>query len=207
MQLARLFLIAPALLATAFAGGCGTQTTVSSWSAQTPPGAPFRRILVIGVLDNVADRTAFEHKFADRLGRRGIEAVPSVSVAGDDKFDRERLEALVERTGTDAVLISDLTGVEEQEVHHPPRTYTVPRTHYMGGYYGYYHTVWEQVREPGYTSRHTVVRLETNLYVAADESLAWSARSRTLDPPSALDAMDSVIDALIQDLAAKGLLP
>ncbi|BCX88892.1 hypothetical protein MIN45_P1262 [Methylomarinovum tepidoasis] len=193
-------------LAVVLVGGCGTATQVESWiSGETK--RPIRHLLVIAVVPDEPGRVIFEDKLVKALARAGVEVMPSYEVATVSHWrDHEALRFLVRRLGVDSVLIVTLKGVEEREIRHPPRSYRVPRT-YGWGYYGYYHTVWEEVHQPGYTVRQTVVRLETNLYDAESEKLLWSARSATIDPKSALDAMDSFIGALIDDLQDKGLLP
>ncbi len=184
--------------------GCGTTTRIQSW-VDSRNARPIHHALVIAVVSRESDRVILESKLVAALRQAGVQATPSHAVAQVPHWDdRAALRALVDRVGADTVLIVTLQGVEEREIHHPPRTYVVPRSY---GYYGYYHTVWEEVHEPGYTVRQTVVRLETNLYDVEREKLMWSGRSETVDPKSALDAMDSFVRVMIDDLRDKGLLP
>ncbi len=191
------------VLALLLTGCASTETELSSWVDPQAKAVHPSHVLVIAMVDKETTREVFENKIAEKLQSSGVKVTPSHKVSNITHWDNKaQLEALIQGVEADSVLIADLIGVEEEEMVHPPQTYSVP----VGGYYGYYHAGWQTVHQPGYISRHKVVRLESNLYDARTDRLIWSARSKTLDPKNAIDAMDSVVAAMIDDLKEKGLI-
>lgn len=200
----RLTFICLVVLALMLAACASTQTELASWvDPRLSKIFRPRHVLVVAVVDNDSSRRIFESEIAKALKAAGTEATPSHEVSQTLHWDsKAELDALIRQMGADSVLIADLIGVEDKEVVHPPQTYSVP----VGGYYGYYMHGWQTVHQPGYVTRHKVVRLESNLYDAATNQLVWSARSETMDPKNAIDAIDSVVTAMIKDLKTKGLI-
>ncbi len=186
------------LIATMLVVACATtKTELTSWVNPQRGSFRPRHVLVIAVMHKETMREVFEHKMVDQLRAAGLKATSSHQVSPASHWDdKALLEALIDEVGADSVLITEFIGLEEEEVVHPPQTYSVP----AGGYYGYYMHGWRTIHQPGYITRHKVVRIESNLYDAKNDRLIWSASSRTIDPETALDAMDSIIAAMMSDL-------
>lgn len=196
-------LMAGMIMILLFSACTTTKTELSSWVNPQVGHFHTRHVLVIAVVPREPMREVFESKIVEELQAQGIKATPSFKVSRISHWqDKTQLESLIHELRADSVLIAELIGVEEKEVVHPPQTYSVP----AGGYYGYYMYGWRTVHQPGYVTRHQVVRIESNLYDARKDQLVWSARSQTIDPENALNAMDSVIAAMMADLKDKGLI-
>ena len=77
---------------------------------------------------------------------------------------------------------------------------------YYNSFHGYYSHVYNYVQVPGYTTQHLIVRLETNLYEAADRSLLWSAQSQTVDPESLEKLIAELTKEITSGLADAGFM-
>ena len=181
----------------------GTKLT-HTWVDESRRGQPVSDILVIGVTykEREAVRRSFEERFAARLRAVGVDAISSgdaISIPTDLKLEKEDILKAVKKYNNDAVLVTHVAGKEDREAYTPPaRNY--------GGYYGYYGRIYGHTHSPGYTRTHKLVRLATNLYDVETEKLIWSGKSETLDPDSTQQAIDAVINLLIEDMQKNGLL-
>ena len=185
---------------------CGTVTKVpTAWKDPAYKGEGFARIFVIGIGENDGSRRLFEDHLAKELAKRGVVAEASYSrLPSTARLTEGAIQEAMLGGKFDAVTISHLVGEEQQTEYVPPRSYTVPRTY--GGYYGYYHSHWDVVHQPGYYKTNTIVRLETNLYDAGNADLVWSGQSNTMNPSSVADTIASATQAVAKQLAKDGVL-
>lgn len=198
-----ILLLATAAIALA---ACSTTRTIGEWRDPAYTGGPFQSVLVIGVSDRDAARRQFEDRFVSALEAAGTEAVASHRLLGTDtKIDEASVRDAIAGRDIGGVIVTHLIGVDEETVYHPP-TWQPGWPYYYGGFYGYYSRVYNYVYEPGYYTRHTLVRLETNLYDAAKENLVWSMQSETVDPESVASIIGSQIDLAVEQLAQAGLI-
>lgn len=199
------------LLAAVVAAACSVATpskTAISRSERVAAyeGMAFQSLFVIGVGEDNEARKLFEDAFADALVAGGARAQPSWGLLPQSTLIAEQdLEAAVGTGDFDGVLITRLVSVEEEQEYVEGRTYSErhPRYRY---YKGYYKGSYKVVHEPGYYETRTTYRLETNLYAASDGSLVWSADSRTVNPDSIEEGIDSVTIAMVAKLKEEGLL-
>src|SRR5215217_7272847 len=101
------------------ASGCASTQLAQVWKAPQP-GPPARKVLVVAVVPSETSRRMMEGTLADRLKKRGLEAVPgnSLTPAGE-ALDRAKLEELVRRDGYDAVLVSRYAGTTDSTTYMP----------------------------------------------------------------------------------------
>jgi hypothetical protein len=187
---------------------CATTRTklTKTWTDESYQGSKFTDVMVIGVTEVEATRRSFENRFVNRLKATGIEAVSSAAVLpSETKLDKDKIVSEIKRRGVDAVLVTHLVEVEEEEISSPLTTQARPDD-YHGGYVEAYAAAYDSVHHPEYTVK-VKVRLETKLYDAKADKLIWSAESTTMQAGSDAEAMNSVIDALVKDLQKSKLLP
>lgn len=192
-------------LVLALTVACATRTKLSNvWKAEADLPA-VRKVLVVGIAPSESGRRAYEDAFAAALAARGADAVTSYrQIPAEQGLSEASVRSAVRGRDFEGVLVTRLLGVEEDTEYVPPTAYVTP------GYYGYglYGYMGGGVSySPGYTVRHTTVRLETHLYDARTARLLWAAHSDTFDPDSTDDVIRSVTDKLSERLAADGLLP
>lgn len=208
MMRIRIYGILLILLLSVILGACSPLTTLTlTWNDDTYSKVPLTDVLVLGISEDPLRRRLFEDSFVQAFTKQGSQATASYRVLpSSQKLDQDRVKHIVSSSNFQVVLATHLLGVDEEEVYHPPRSYIVPRSYFVGGIYRHYVTIWDYIHEPGYYSQHVAVRLETNIYDAATERLVWSARSETLDPNSTTELIESTVNTITDKLREQKFL-
>jgi hypothetical protein len=151
-------------------------------------------------------RRAYEDTFVAALEARGVQAKAAHRLAPDGGLaDTRTARRIIDASGAQAVLVTHFAGAPAGGTTPSPRAYVTPSLY--GSLFAYYGLVYDNVTEPGYYARHSVLQLETNLYDAERERLVWSARSAAIDPRSEQTTISDVIGVVVESLASSGFLP
>jgi hypothetical protein len=121
---------------------------------------------------------------------------------GDENYISEKIKEL----GVDATLVTRLVDKKTIQTYYPPQMYYTPAPYYRG-WHGYYRNSYQYMVGPGYTATDEAVVLETNIYSTQNNQLIWSALSETFIEGSSESLIQSLVQKLIKDMAAKDLLP
>ena len=93
-------------------------------------GAPYGRLMIVGLAGNPRARDHYENAFVDKLTNYGVVAVASVNVVPEiGDIDRETVESWLAEFRLDGVIVTRVTTTE------PPRNY-VPPHNSLAGWYG-----------------------------------------------------------------------
>lgn len=195
-----------------------TKTTLDiTWDDKNYDAAQIQKILIIGLSDDEVVRRAFEEGMKKELLKTGVAVIAGINDLSDS--DRKNLKALkkhFKNQGVDAVLVSRLVAVDHKSQYIPGR-YDYMRTDsgfngpygsygYYGNFYGYYYPSYREVYTPGYLKTTEIVRIETNVYETQQNKLIWSAVSKTFDPDSTTDTLNSLNKAISAKLVEDGFL-
>lgn len=198
---------------TLFLWSCSSARLTDSWKNPDYVNYDLHNVVVVGLTKNVTGRMIYEERLKNELNKRGIHAEQSVNVFKDDFKNTRQSEEDIERqvmnlaeSGYDAVLISAVTGINENVSYtHPyPRTYLSLRR--FGRYYYWYQNVYF---EPGYYKEHKTYHIETSIYniKSNDErSLIWVGSFDIVDPKNVSDTVDDYIMAVISSLENEQLI-
>ena len=206
------------MIAAAALTACSNTKTSIPQSYRNPgyEQTVFKKLLVIGVAENEESRKAFEGAFVKAIANEGGAAQSSWDVLPkSEQLTEEEIRTAIEAGNFDGVLITRLLSVDKEQEYTPASTYNNPRTRYYSGgggmygygFYGFYGTTYAKVHEPGYFETSTKIRLETNLYSAANDGLVWTGQSDTVDPKSIPDARESMTTAVAKKLKEEKLIP
>lgn len=141
--------------------------------------SPYENILVVSLFESFDMRRYLEQEIVGKLEDRGIQAVASTSrMDTRTPVTRQTFLDMVEATGADAVLVTQLVDLETEAKMKNMRaesTYNVRPT--------YYYNVWSveltEYREPPTLNlKHTIV-LATQLYSAAQKQPVWAIESES----------------------------
>lgn len=196
----------PAIAATlAFAGiavaGCGPKTSITQvWSAEvTPSTPPMKKILVMAMRMDEANRRSLEDVFVAELARHGVQGVQAYKLFPQGLPDRAKAEAAVHSIEADGILAANFKGTQERLTYSPGS--------YAGGFWGGYYG-WGYGYSGAYVYTDYIVNLETTLWDArAGDTVVWSALTNTTNPSSGNDFVNSVTEKVIPAIAARGLIP
>jgi len=136
-----------------------------------------------------------------------------MELSGMDKYSfRTIVECAVKGSDVDAVLITHLVSIDEEDIYRLSLDYQPAygpvyyETGYYGNMYGYHGYVTTYVQQPGYFTHEQTYILETNLYDVKTEELVWTTRSSTFAPDSMDDAIKELTGQVIDDLVSRNII-
>jgi len=195
-----------ALGTAALLAACSTTRVTGTWSDPAFTPRPLTSVMVVGVSKEQTARRLYEDQLVQLLAERGVRAVPSYASVPADAgafADPQRLEAAARAAGVDAVLSSQVRGVDQQTTVVPGTVGMMPGPWGVGwgGFYG------RAFYQPPMVTTWTTVRIESLLFdVKADRTVF----AVTTDSDAGSGAQDRIIRELSQlvvdQLAAKGFL-
>lgn len=179
---------------------CATKRPVMEWQDEGFSAA-LNNILIIAAIERSTRRRVFEDEFVDALAALNVDATPSYELMTTSMtISRQTVEAAIKGQDIDAVLVTRLLGVKEEEVYHPPTYYDHHRS-----YHGYYTHALESDNR-AYYRRFKVLMLETNIYDARTKELVWSMQSESIEPSTPRNLIEEQIALTIQTLQTRGLI-
>lgn len=195
------------LLTALVLSGCAKGTKVERIRHEARAvGAPYSKILIVGVTPNEGLRWRWERLMASTLGDEGITAWASVREMGyDTPLNRDSVTAAVRKTGAEAVLISRLIHqkVKPEEVEERTDTKVlrsdelVSDSGFIIDFFSYNYT---DIKEPSYTLLTSTVKIASDLYDAQIGKLVYSLRTTTYQKQTEWEVLDEVTIAIAKRL-------
>lgn len=192
---------------------CSSTRLIDSWKSSEYTNFQPKKVLIVGMTDNLTARKIFEQNLKNEFTRRGIEAVESYDVFGsafmDSKQTEEQINEEVNRLvgdGYDSVLISAVKGVDEKTSYSGDQFVTGYYWRRFGRYYYRYQDVYFQ---PGYYKDYKVYHIEASLYnikLNNDKSLVWVASYNIVDPNSISATVHDYVKTIIQSLENESII-
>jgi len=199
MLIRRVLMVSAALALAA----CASSTTLrDSWYDTAYRGGAFRKVVVLGVASDGAERRTFEDIAVSRLQAAGVDAVPSYRFLPEDgRVPEGRLDEAVRASGADGVWMSRVRSINRRiDVYQT----MVPGSAMWGpGWYGMY-TGWYPMTE---VRQYDIALIETSVFDARTRSLVWAGVSETYEPRSVEKDAPGFADVIIKALRERGLLP
>lgn len=197
-----ILLIVPFLLLN-----CSSIQVVDSWKNEGILFFKPQKLLVVGVTDNLTARKIFEEKLKNEFLKRNINAVESTSIFDEAFTDSEKSEEEIQQMiaglsekGFDAVIISAVKGVDEQNSYYPGY-YTI---NYNWTRFGkYYYRYQDIYYNPAYYNDYTIYRVETSIYninEQSDKSLVWVGSLNIVDPQSIKNTVNEYVATIMKRL-------
>jgi len=194
----RLFIALTAVIVAA----CASTTLTNSWRASDYSGQ-LTSLMVVGVSKQASVRRVFEDEFVIKLRERGIKAVPSYTLIGQDgPVGAEQLREAVDTADIEAVIITRLVRVDKQVAVTPSTPAPVRRPYY----YGYYSTAWVGYYEPATVHQYEVVTAETTVFVRDRAEPVWSGTTETFAPENLRKETAGFAATVMKALADDGLI-
>ena len=179
---------------------CGPSTKLEkTWADPSFTKAnakPFKKVLVVGQLDNESNRRIAEDKMAAQFAPGvGFQSYTYLT-AGDT--DRAKVASKLKGEGFEAVIIMHLDKVDE----------SVSYVQGSGGYYGGYYGGWYGYHggSQGYHQEDKAYSVETNIFSLETDKLLWSGTTKTMNPSSVSKTLDEIIQAIKWHLVLMAIL-
>ena len=192
---------------------CSSTRMVDSWRSQEYNNYIPKKVLIIGVTENLTARKKFESQLSKELINRGIEAVESYNVFKPTFTSLKQTEEDIEKevgkiynNGFDAILISAVKGVDEKTAY----TGDWFRTDYYWRRFGRYYYFYQDVYfDRGYYNKYNIYNIESSLYNLKennDKSLVWVASYNVVDPSSINTIVNDYVQSIIKSLEKEGII-
>lgn len=192
---------------------CSTARMTDTWVNKEYTNYQPKKVLIVGLTDNLVARKMFEEQLKTEFINRGIDAVESYDVFKPTftslKQTEEDIEKEVKRIsneGFDAILISAVKGIDEK-VSYSGDTYR--RDYYWRRFGRYYYLVQDVYLVEGYYNEYEIYHIEASLYNLKennDKSLVWVASYDIVDPKRINTTVTNYVTAIIKSLEEKRLI-
>jgi hypothetical protein len=195
-MIARPLMMAAAALALA---ACASTTLRDAWYDTAYTGGSFRKVLVLGVSNNVSERRIFEDIMSGRLAATGVDAIPAYRYLVDDgKVPEPALDAAVRASGADGLLMSRVRAIDRRT---SITTTMAPAPGF--GWYGLY-SAWYPMTD---VRQYDIALVETSLFAADGKRVIWSGMTETYEPTSVAKDAPGFADVIVKALQQRGLVP
>jgi hypothetical protein len=160
-------------------GACASTPRVTTLQHLSPEAdSPYKKVLVIALLDSFDSRKYLEKEIVQQLAERGTEAVASTTMMNSrTPVIRQTFVDMVDEIGADAVTVTQLKSAElEATVKdlRPEATYNIRPT--------YYYNVWSveltEYVEPAGVEFEGEIVLATQLLSTASENSVWAIEAK-----------------------------
>src|SRR5210317_1818584 len=185
---------------------CASSKITGEWKDPELGQKKFTSVLVIGVAKQPDRRKFYEDEFAKQLKRQGVMAIASHTIIPRDKMqDKDAIARSIEGLQVDGVIITRLQGIKEQRQVSHGSSYRVPY-----GYYNrmddYYSNSFSTAPSVSYAETHEYLQLESNLYDAETEKLAYSITTDTFVRQKFQSRISAYIETVVRQLKSNNLL-
>ena len=203
MGMRRTWVLAVLMMFAALLAGCATTPTThtevtGSWKANSYKGR-FANLLVVSHAADPGIRGKVESIMVKAIEQQGLHAVASSDIMpADERVTRKTVGAAMAGKGFDGVLVSHLLDVKRSTIYIPPSEDTTFESSFDDDA--------PVVFSPGYVEHLSLISIRNNLYDAVSKRLVWSLQSQTENFGTVNDLVQSVSQAVINNLRARGLI-
>lgn len=192
---------------------CSSARIMDSWKSDVYTDYQPKKVLIVGITDNLTARKIFEQSLKEKLLKRNVLAVESSLVFEKDFMDSRQTQEQIDKEvnrfvaeGYDAVLISAVKGVDNQTSYSGKQFSSGYYWHHFGRYYYLYQDVYF---EPGYYNSYKVYHIEASLYnikTDNDKSLVWVASYDIVDPVNITSTVNDYAKAIVKSLEEASII-
>lgn len=202
------------LMAIFILASCSSAKMTDTWVNKDIFITQPKKVLVVGLTENLTARKIFEEQLKTELNKKGIEAVESYNVfeptftsvkQTEDDIQNELIQLTKE--GFDAILISVVKGIDEKESYGGDR---YMMDYYWRGFGRYYFLYQDVYLVDGFYDRYKVYHIESSLYnLTANnkKSLVWVASYNLVDPRQIKSSVSNYVKAIIKSLEKEQIIP
>lgn len=191
---------------------CSSTKFVDTWRNEEIKTFTPKKLLVIGMTDNLTARKIFEEDLKNAFILRNINAVESTTVLNKNftntKKSEEEINQMIKEIineGFDAVIITAVKGIEK--VNYPSGYYSTGyRLTHFGSYYLRFQDVYYT---PEYYESYKVYNVETSIYYInkdVNKSLVWVGSLNLVDPKTIKSTVKNYVAKIIKQLERENLI-
>jgi hypothetical protein len=151
--------------------------TTTTQALSSSADAPYDKVLVVALFEAFDARRYLEKEIIAQLADRGVEGIAMTSMSDSRTIiNRDTVVDRVQKTGADAVLVTQLVSYEaEGEIKgaRPEATYNFRPTYW----YNVFEVELTEYTEPDYTQFTNQIALATDVFSAQTQQKVWSMSS------------------------------
>jgi len=184
-----------------FLTSCASTKVTGEWKDPDFSSQKFKKILVLGVAKQPAQRKLYEDNFVQQLEAKGIKAIASHTLIPHEEMrEKGKIVQAIEGQGIEGVIITRLRNLKEKA--------PIGRQRNMHVYYSDSFTFVSIYDTPGTTGQtyQQKYNLESMLYDAKTEKLVFSLSSDTVARDDAAKRLDSYIKTVVNKLVENNLI-
>lgn len=193
---------------------CSSTRFVDSWKNPGITSFEPKKMLVVGMTDNLTARKIFEEKLKNAFVLRNIYAVESTDIIDgtftNAKKSEQEIDEMIRKVanhGFDTVVITSIKGVDERINYHTEYYPTIGyRWSRFGRYYYWYQDIYYT---PRYYDYYKVYNVETVIYSINEndtKSLVWVGAMNLVDPQKINTAVNDYVNSIITQLERENLV-
>lgn len=192
---------------------CSSAKVNDSWKSDKYENYKPKKVLIVGVSQNLTARKMFEETLKKEFDSRGVIAAESYDVFESSFKSTKQTEEEIEeqinsltKNGYDAVLISIVKGVEEKTAYSIEDRRS---RHYARRFRGDYYLYQDIYFEPKYYENYKVYTIESSLYNIdpdSEKALVWVASYDIVDPKRINKTVKNYIKIIIETMEKEGLI-
>jgi hypothetical protein len=186
--------------------GCASSELVDKWSDSLFQGPSLKKMLVISVSKNSAQRRSWEDAFSVELAAHYVAGTPSYRLFPDAVPDTNQVVQIIRSDGFDGVLVIRRLP-EEINAQYKPGYVTrekdmryYPRTDRLMTYYAIVH------HSAFVDSEKVDIRSIDVWTTKNDGQMIWSATSETPEPNSVLTARPQIVNLVLAELSKQHII-
>ncbi len=185
------------------------QAQLRTWSTEDIPATQFKKIIVLGLNEDLLTRDKIEGELAKAAHKKGLLAVEGILMfppeLGKPIVDFEQTRANLRSKGFDGLITVTLIGTSAKRYIPPSSTYE-PLIYY-NRFGNYYTRTYALVHTGGYEVQDIKYFLEVNLFELEEGRLIWSGRSYAFEQEAMNSSLGSFAKKLFKELRNLGLIP
>ncbi|MDO9275966.1 MAG: hypothetical protein Q7T92_10515 [Lutibacter sp.] len=193
---------------------CSSTRFVDSWKNPEIISFEPKKMMVVGITDNLTARKIFEEKLKHAFVLRNIYAVESMDVLDNgfssSKKNEEEIDKMINKIAKDdfdTVLITSVKGVEERVDY---QSYYYPSIGYRWSRFGrYYYRYQDIYYTPQYYNYYKIYNVETIIYNINEDdtkSLVWVGAIHLVDPQTITSTVNEYVDKIMKQLEHEKLI-
>lgn len=200
-------------MALAMLSSCSSARMIDVWVNKEHTNPQFKKVLIVGLTDNLVARKMFEEQLKAEFITRGIEAEESYNIFENKFTSSSQTEADIEKEvnrisnkGFDVILVSAVKGIDEK-ISYSGDNY---RKDYYWRQFGRYYYLYQDIYfVEGYYTKYKVYHVEASLYNLKednDKSLIWVASYDIVDPKKIGSTVANYVNAIMKSLEKEGII-
>ena len=193
---------------------CTSTRFVDSWKNKEITSFEPKKMLVIGMTDNLTARKIFEEKLKNAFIIRNIYAVESLDILDNgftgSKKNEQEIDTMIKKIaneGFDTVVITSVKGIDERVNY---RTEYYPTIGYRWSRFGRYYYWYQDIYyTPQYYDSYKVYNVETVIYNINEDdtkSLVWVGAINLVDPQTINATVNDYVTSIIKQLEKEKLI-